>query len=107
MRDGIAMGTREGLGSKLRLHVLRVHRPKWPCALASPSDYGTTPLRRESSPFQRLLNTCGREIPTRWLSSYLHRFAKQRDFWPVRRLNSTCRIGGTPRDSTATFRRRA
>ena len=25
---------------------------------SSPSDYGTTPLRRESSPFQRLLNTC-------------------------------------------------
>ena len=26
--------------------------------LASPSDYGTTPLRRESSSFHRLLNTC-------------------------------------------------
>jgi hypothetical protein len=27
----------------------------------------------------------------RWLSSYLHRFAKQRDCWPVRRLNSTAK----------------
>jgi hypothetical protein len=42
----------------LRLNVLRVHRPKWPFTLASPSDYGTTPLRRESGPIQRLLNTC-------------------------------------------------
>src|ERR1700730_11823869 len=90
MCDGIAMGTREGLCPKLRLNVLRVHPPKWPFTLASPSDYGTTPLKRESSPFQRLLNTCADgKSPHRWLSSYLHRFAKQRDFWPVRRSNST------------------
>jgi hypothetical protein len=39
----------------------------------------------------------GRELPPQWLSSYLHRFAKQRDFWPVRRLNSYCRIAAFAR----------
>ena len=94
MRDDIAMRTGEQFGSKLRLHVLRVHRPKWPCTPVGRFDYLTFGLWHNSVEARKQPNPAfiehmrGREIPTRWLSSYLHRFAKQRDCWPVRRLNS-------------------